>query len=148
MRPRCQRDQNIGWVTANSYCFHSNNVTALSQRAEWRPSEVTLDTELQEGRAVPPRARTMRKQWLVSYPALWQEQRRITRQKRVNNSDDPRTRQTSIRRKQLTTCSRVLVESPVVQPFKNFSACYRIRMFISVFTRAFHWSLSRTTSNS
>jgi hypothetical protein len=31
---------------------------------------------------------------------------------------------------------------PVVQLFKNFPAFYRTRRFITVFTRALHWSLS------
>jgi hypothetical protein len=47
-------------------------------------------------------------------------------------------------RKQLTSWSQALLEKPpIVQPFKNFPAFYGTRMFITVFTRALHWSLSR-----
>jgi hypothetical protein len=39
--------------------------------------------------------------------------------------------------------SRALLEKPpVVQLFKNFPAFYGIGRFITVFTRALHWSLS------
>jgi hypothetical protein len=43
--------------------------------------------------------------------------------------------------------SWALLEKPViVQPLKNFPAFYGIRRFITVFTRALHWSLSWVTS--
>jgi hypothetical protein len=39
--------------------------------------------------------------------------------------------------------SRALLEKlPTVQPLKKFSAFYGTRRFITVFTRALHWSLS------
>jgi hypothetical protein len=36
----------------------------------------------------------------------------------------------------------LLEEPPIVQPLKNFPASYGTRSFNTVFTRAFHWSLS------
>jgi hypothetical protein len=36
----------------------------------------------------------------------------------------------------------LLEKVPIVQPFKKFPAFYGTRRFITVFTRAFHWSLS------
>jgi hypothetical protein len=36
----------------------------------------------------------------------------------------------------------LLQKSPIVQLLKNFPAFYGTRRFITVFTRAFHWSLS------
>jgi hypothetical protein len=38
--------------------------------------------------------------------------------------------------------SALLEKSPVVQPLKNFPTFYGTRRFITVFTRALHWSLS------
>jgi hypothetical protein len=35
-----------------------------------------------------------------------------------------------------------LEHPPIVQPLKNFPACYGTRRFNTVFTRALHWSLS------
>jgi hypothetical protein len=47
----------------------------------------------------------------------------------------------------LTSWGWVLLEKPpVVQLLKNFSTFYVTRKFITVFTRALHWSLSRTRS--
>jgi hypothetical protein len=44
--------------------------------------------------------------------------------------------------------SCVLLEKlQIVQPLKNFSAFYVTRRFITVFTRALHWSLSWARSN-
>jgi hypothetical protein len=38
---------------------------------------------------------------------------------------------------------RVLLEKlPIVQPLKNFPVFYGTQRFITVFTRALHWSLS------
>jgi hypothetical protein len=45
----------------------------------------------------------------------------------------------------LLTYSRswaLLEEPPIVQPLKNFPACYGTRRFNTMFTRAIHWSLS------
>jgi hypothetical protein len=36
----------------------------------------------------------------------------------------------------------LLEKLPIVQPLKNFPACYGTRRFITAFTRALHWSLS------
>jgi hypothetical protein len=36
----------------------------------------------------------------------------------------------------------LLEKPPIVQPLRNFPAFYGTRTFITVFTRAFHWSLS------
>jgi hypothetical protein len=36
----------------------------------------------------------------------------------------------------------LLEKQPVVQLLKNFSIFYGTRIFMIVFTRAFHWSLS------
>jgi hypothetical protein len=38
--------------------------------------------------------------------------------------------------------SALLDKLPIVQPLKNFPAFYGTRRFITVFTRALHWSLS------
>jgi hypothetical protein len=44
---------------------------------------------------------------------------------------------------ELTPCSRVsLVKPPVAQLLKNFPKFYGTRVFITVFTKALHWSLS------
>jgi hypothetical protein len=40
----------------------------------------------------------------------------------------------------------LLEKSPIVQLLKNFRAFYETRSFITVFTRALHWSLSRARS--
>jgi hypothetical protein len=40
----------------------------------------------------------------------------------------------------------LLENLPIVQLLKNFSAFYGMRRFITVFTRALHWSLSRVRS--
>jgi hypothetical protein len=39
-----------------------------------------------------------------------------------------------------------LEKLPILQPPKNFSACYGTRRFITAFTRALHWSLSWSRS--
>jgi hypothetical protein len=36
----------------------------------------------------------------------------------------------------------LLEKPPVAQPLKNFATFYGTRRFITVFTRALHWSLS------
>jgi hypothetical protein len=47
----------------------------------------------------------------------------------------------------LTSWSWSLLEKPpIVQLLKNFLACYGFRKFITVLTRALHWSLSWTRS--
>jgi hypothetical protein len=49
----------------------------------------------------------------------------------------------SMQYNQLTPWSRVLLgKLPVAQLLKNFPTFYRTRRFVTVFTRALHWSLS------
>jgi hypothetical protein len=49
--------------------------------------------------------------------------------------------------KSLTSWSWALLEKPpIVQPLKNFPAFYGTHRFITVFTRALHWSLSWDSS--
>jgi hypothetical protein len=38
--------------------------------------------------------------------------------------------------------AEVVAELPIVQPLKKFPAFYGTRRFITVFTRALHWSIS------
>jgi hypothetical protein len=53
----------------------------------------------------------------------------------------------SARLTKLTSWSWALLEKlPIVQPLKNFRAFYGTRRFITVFTRALHWSLSSARS--
>jgi hypothetical protein len=43
----------------------------------------------------------------------------------------------------LSNCMELSPSSePIVQLLKNFPAIYATQMFITVFTRAFHWSVS------
>jgi hypothetical protein len=52
----------------------------------------------------------------------------------------------TLRRIYLTPCSKALLEKPpVAQLLKNFLIFYGTRTFITVFTRAFHWSVFSAT---